>query len=413
MMMETNEDLKRVARAMLKDFDSIMSAITDQVWRTIPAYSTLILEQSDLRDRIRENVLNVIMCLLEGREPSAAELARSARNGERRALQGVSHAALIQSFRTAERTLNEEFQLWCVRMQVRPAKARLGRTLLIENLDRLERAMLDSYAAMQQQIDASNHLTEPTLFNRLAVGATIAPGEVEQLGRALGIDDTEQTRFVAVALTVSAVDTTVLERVRHHVVFQLSSALHGTVLSGTVQNGSHPIGLLALPWDSDSESLLPHVDAAISEGLLRDPVRAAAGEPRTGLGQLSLSCRQAIAALDATADSAEPRKTIRYADALLEVLVRRDPPLMRQLRDRYLGPLVGTELEETLRCHLATNLALSKTAALMHVHKNTIVYRLRRIEELTGLDLHDVRDLSRAVLALEAAPEPPREPGER
>lgn len=409
MSVDTNEDIKRVARAMLKDFDALMSAITQQVWETIPAYSTLILEQSDLRDRIRENVSNVILCLLEGREPSPAELARSARNGERRALQGVSHAALIQSFRTAERTLNDEFQLWCARMQLRPARARLGRTMLIEKLDRLERAMLDSYAAMQQQIDASNHLTEPTLFNRLAVGATIAASEVEQLGRALGIDDTERTQFVAVAVTTAAPDATVLERIRHHVVFQLSASLGSVVLSGTVQNGSQPVALLALPWNGDSDGLLPRIDAVISEALLREPARAAVGEPRTGLGQLSLSCRQAIATLDATAATAAPRKTIRYADSLLEVLVRRDPPLLRQIRDRYLGPLAGTELEETLRCHLSTNLALSKTAARMHVHKNTVVYRLRRIEELTGLDLHDVRDLSRVVLALEAVPEPPRD----
>ncbi|MFD1713845.1 PucR family transcriptional regulator [Amnibacterium flavum] len=404
MSSDPNDDLKRVARAMLKDFESLMTSITDRVWQTIPAYSSLILEQSDLRDRIRENVQNVILCMLEGREPSTAELTRSAKNGERRALQGVSHASLIQSFRTAERTLTDEFQLWCARMQLKPARARLGRNLLIDNLDRIERAMLDAYEAMQQQIDASNQLTEPTLFNRLAVGATIAPGEVEQLGRLLGIDDTEQTRFIAIALTTGGADATVLERLRHHVVFQLTAALRTPVLSGTVGGSSSPVALIALPWSQGSDALLPHIDAAISDTMVEIASRAAVGEPRVGLGQLSLSCRQALSALEATEATAESRKAIRYADSLLEVLVRRDPPLVRQLSDRYLGPLAGTELEETLRCHVATNLSLSKTATLLHVHRNTIVYRLRRIEELTGLDLHDVGDLSRVVLALAATP---------
>ena len=39
-----SEEFTRIARAMLKDFDSIMSAVSDQVWDNVPAYSTLLLE---------------------------------------------------------------------------------------------------------------------------------------------------------------------------------------------------------------------------------------------------------------------------------------------------------------------------------------------------------------------------------
>jgi DNA-binding PucR family transcriptional regulator len=44
------------------------------------------------------------------------------------------------------------------------------------------------------------------------------------------------------------------------------------------------------------------------------------------------------------------------------------------------------------------------TSAALHVHRNTLAYRLRRIQEIAGLDLDDPRDLARVYLAL--SPEP-------
>ena len=192
--MPVTEDVQRVARAMQKEFDLLMASIADRIWERVPPYSAVLLERADLTDRIRENVHNVLECLLDNRTPSADELARCARNGERRALQGVAHAALIQSFRIAERTLSEEFTSWCARMQVKPESARVGRETMIGHLDTLERTMVEAYTAMQHQLSASNLLTEPTLFSRLAIGAPIDAAEVEELARVLGLEDTDQSR---------------------------------------------------------------------------------------------------------------------------------------------------------------------------------------------------------------------------
>ncbi len=62
------------------------------------------------------------------------------------------------------------------------------------------------------------------------------------------------------------------------------------------------------------------------------------------------------------------------------------------------GPLARLEtydlehqsnLVETLDCWLAQFGDVSATAELLHVHKNTLRYRLRRIEEVGGIALHD------------------------
>jgi sugar diacid utilization regulator len=53
----------------------------------------------------------------------------------------------------------------------------------------------------------------------------------------------------------------------------------------------------------------------------------------------------------------------------------------------------GSDLVATLQTYVDTRFNLTKSGALLFVHPNTVVYRLRRIHELTGRDPHDVDDL--------------------
>ncbi len=404
MSRDADAGISRVARAMLREFDDLMTLITSRIQTAVPSYSELLLDRNDLAERNREYVLVVLTCLLEGREPSVTELERSARNGERRALQGVSQVAVMQSFRTAERALGEEFNGWSTRLQVRHTTARRGMTALVSHLDALEHAMLEAYDAMARRVSAEELLSEPALFHRLVAGDSVDAADVERLATILGVDDPDGTVFVAVAVApVGGGDHMAVERLRHHVGARLAPALRVPMLSGTVEQGGRHVALLALPWPHDRDGLVRDLSAALRTPRLREPAHAATGEPRTGLSQLGSSCRQAVSALGATADTVTGGEVVRYADVLLEVLVRREPLLMRQLVDRYLGALDGhPDLLGTLRAYVEHDLALSPTADALTVHKNTVVYRLRRVEELTGLDLRRAVDVARAVLALQA-----------
>jgi sugar diacid utilization regulator len=53
----------------------------------------------------------------------------------------------------------------------------------------------------------------------------------------------------------------------------------------------------------------------------------------------------------------------------------------------------SSDLVATLQTYVNTRFNLTKSGALLFVHPNTVVYRLRRIHELTGRDPHDVDDL--------------------
>jgi len=47
----------------------------------------------------------------------------------------------------------------------------------------------------------------------------------------------------------------------------------------------------------------------------------------------------------------------------------------------------------TLRAYFAASFNLTRSAEALSVHPNTVVYRLRRIKELSGRDPHDPDDL--------------------
>jgi DNA-binding PucR family transcriptional regulator len=80
--------------------------------------------------------------------------------------------------------------------------------------------------------------------------------------------------------------------------------------------------------------------------------------------------------------------------------------VLRSFRDRLLGPLLAyderhrAELLPTLREFLACSGSWNACAARMYVHVNTVRYRIRRIEELTGRDLSSLDDQVDFFLAL-------------
>jgi len=396
-------DLQRLARAMLREFDDLMSRIANEVWASVPAYAELVFKRGELRERIRENVHTVIVCLLEGREPTPAELSRASLTGERRALQGVSPSSVIQSFRTAERALNEEYFDWCSRMQVQRANIRRGRATLISSLDQLEHAMLASHLEIQHQIEEGRRLSEPALFRNLAAGGNVDRADVERLATTLGIDDPEHASFVTVALATSqGADRAAMEQHRHHVVGRLRGLLAIPVLSGTVQTGSDDwLAILTMPWAAELDLLAQRLTTALRQESVAG-LRASVGEPFSGLSSLGTSCRQAIVTLESRAGRETPAPVVLFRDSLLEVLIHRDGATSRHLVQRYLSRLQGPELLLTLTTHLDHDLSVRATSEALHVHKNTVVYRLRRIEELTGLSLRNTRDLALLVLATEA-----------
>lgn len=87
----------------------------------------------------------------------------------------------------------------------------------------------------------------------------------------------------------------------------------------------------------------------------------------------------------------------------VDVLVSRQPDaIARDSVERILAPL-NTTLRETASVVISHNLSVVSSATALHTHRNTVVQRLARIKELTGLDLRLFDDAVTMKLALAAA----------
>ncbi|KAA8889102.1 PucR family transcriptional regulator [Nocardia colli] len=76
----------------------------------------------------------------------------------------------------------------------------------------------------------------------------------------------------------------------------------------------------------------------------------------------------------------------RFDELALEYQLTRPGP-GREYLGAVLTPLdEHTELLETLQMHISNNLNRQRTARALHVHTNTVDYRLKRIGQLTGFD---------------------------
>ncbi|MFI9624155.1 PucR family transcriptional regulator [Streptomyces sp. NPDC052042] len=106
--------------------------------------------------------------------------------------------------------------------------------------------------------------------------------------------------------------------------------------------------------------------------------------------------------VDLVARAGRPPGLYRLADVLLEYQLSRPSEALPGLA-RLLGPLgAKPELLHTLETYLELGLDRRATAAALHIHPNTVDYRMRRIDRLTGLSPSRPADLQYISAALVA-----------
>ncbi|MEU8897680.1 helix-turn-helix domain-containing protein [Nocardia sp. NPDC048505] len=124
--------------------------------------------------------------------------------------------------------------------------------------------------------------------------------------------------------------------------------------------------------------------------LVEPPVRVAFGVPATHVAGFRASHREAVAARN-VAERAGPGapRAHAYRDVEIAYLAGVDDAAMRAMIARELRALAARDgnaarLRETLHAYLRSHRSPEATAKLLGVHKNTVRYRIQRIEELLG-----------------------------
>jgi len=162
------------------------------------------------------------------------------------------------------------------------------------------------------------------------------------------------------------------------------------------ERGAATMALISLPprRAPDAKSLVEQLQRA-ARTAVSGPVALGYGAIRSGAAEVAAAAREAEQALLMGRRLSGADSLTAFADlGLYRLLYALQPlPELRAFRDEALERLRakdrGGVLLPTLAAYLATNGSPTDAADRLHLHRNTVLYRLGRIEDLLGVDLRD------------------------
>lgn len=102
------------------------------------------------------------------------------------------------------------------------------------------------------------------------------------------------------------------------------------------------------------------------------------------------------------------KEIVRYGDNMSSHFLPRTLSESRAAIRHVLGPIIdydrenGSQLVTSLWTYLSNNRSLDKTASELYVHRQTVVYRMHRVEQLTGRRLGSMEEMANFWLAMKA-----------
>jgi purine catabolism regulator len=144
--------------------------------------------------------------------------------------------------------------------------------------------------------------------------------------------------------------------------------------------------------------------AAKFTGLLPTDSRIGVSAPFDDPAEAPTALQQAKWALGATSEECP----VAHHGQAASLFGPRSPGEAQMTVDEILGTILdydqehGTELLHSLRVFLQCNRSWKRATAELFVHKQTLVYRIQRVEQMTGRKLTDTGDVAELWLALRA-----------
>ncbi|WP_370012008.1 PucR family transcriptional regulator [Nocardia cyriacigeorgica] len=278
--------------------------------------------------------------------------------------------------------------------------------LILELLEAISAAVADAYVQEQQLVAREHQTASQTLASALLSGRSHAALALQS-----GIPVAERYQVVALFIPPHPdernlrVDTRVAARRKlRRVQSELAVIFESTALALLSPQG----GTLLIPLDGDAEltdDVLVRLSAAAEV-----PVTAAMVTATTG--EVPEAADQAHELLGLVRAGERPPGLYQMTDLAVEYQLTRGGPATRRIAT-ILEPLDDhPELFATMRAYLRNDMNRQLTARQLYVHPNTVDYRLRRIAQLTTIDLATSAGISQASIAL-LARELDRSPGAR
>jgi DNA-binding PucR family transcriptional regulator len=409
--MPVSDILVLVAREVVTDAEQLLAVVLADIAEALPDLAADPRMRELLAATVRDTILAAVTVFSTGapltsvRTPEASlELAR------RLAQRNVPIAAMLRAYRLGQARVQQEL---ITRIAARKASAEqvaeAAKDLSSSAFGFVDLVAEEVVAAYQAERDDWMRQRNAARLAKINSLLEARSGELGDAETALGYQLARAAHLAAVFWCEAdgASRLTALERrmprlaaavgaIRPPLVIAPDAATLWVWFPVGTQGGAPP------------EAVTETVRAAISEALAAVPeVYAAFGDPAPGADGFRHSHQQARQA-QVLAHAADPRARLRVTvPALLGpvALLALEPGSAAGWVWSVLGELAVDDdaharMRDTLWAYLSSGGSLATAAAELHVHKNTIQYRVRKAEEARGRPLADGRlDVEVALLA--------------
>jgi hypothetical protein len=378
--------LNDLAGRVAARIDLLADRMVEAFVAEIPVYAHLPREQleGEIRQICRYNLQVLIRVLCENEPPDEAELLAVRRSAARRADERVPLETVLTAYRLGSKIAWEAF---CAEAQPDEVDDLLEASrLVIATTQVVSGAVATAYLEERQAIHDEDREARRNLAEALLEG-TAADRLAERAGHPLA------TGYYVLAVRVEPslderdedVESAVAARRKLRRMEQSLADDPGHELLCLLTPGG---GLVLLPL-TGLDDLLDDRGARVEAVVTR--LAKSAGAPvlaavATGhdLGEVPSAAAEArrVLRLADRIDAAPGVHTLD--DVLMEYVLASAGQVGQRLADVLVPLESGPELVRTLATWFASDFNRSRTAAALHIHPNTLDYRLARVGELTG-----------------------------
>ena len=340
-------------------------------------------------------VLSAVLCLCTGR-PVTETLLSEATNAIRHAVpRGLSIEQIMQGLQRTVSNLTAELFAFADRTlpsnRITPA-GRQAVTDLMAWLDRVTEVLVENFSVQRQRWLDSAAYARRDLVESVLDGTVDREPMLERLGYDLS---QQHVALIMWAADGSEQDPQLLERSAVQLLEQAGCTGRLVVFVG-------PAKLWG--WGSRARQS-PRRPAAAPDVT---GFRVAVGLPAGGVAGFRESHRQAALAERMSRLLPRERRLFDFDDLDLPLLLSDDLGRARDFVLRHLGPLsspdeASAELRSTVQAYLEYARGVGAAAEQLHVAKNTVLYRVRKAEQLLGRSLKEDHLKLQVALHLAAA----------
>ena len=363
----------------------------------IPFYrESQIVSAEELRRSIEHNLRFLVTAI--GNPQAPLDLAAPEATGRRRAHQGAPLPEVLQCYRICFTTLWDALTEHTRdgrnhKHDHSPAATDALLTaagMIMRLTDQHALALTEAYRAATAELLLAKQQRRSALVEALLTGHPGPDAGPWEAAALLGLPSDGQ-------LVVVAADTRGLAEASLPDVERRLGA-HG-IVSGWRLTPAQQLGVVSLHADQRDVMIAVLRESARARTGVSPPYRSLSGTPRA----LHLA-QAALAGLPP--GQAEVRT---FNPSPLAALMVCEPDEGRRLADEVLGPVLGLPTEDraplldTLNAYLEHAGSAERAAEVLYCHPNTVRYRLRRLQELTGRSLsdpHGIAELATAAYAV-------------